>query len=450
MKVFLLVILPTIFVRAALPTQSEKPKVILLDSAPKPSELLPPSTETAGPLAAKIEVQKTKPVTDKVINLDKLDPVPRDSVSAGPQTQLGVDQGSNTFTCNQKLLNGFGLNGVPEATVEPHKHCPAIKRNCCTSTDEDLSMDFWKTRDHLNVDRFYRAYSLMISYLLGYAKEGTGLSLKFKTASGVCGQAATDFEDLNTSRVLIEKILGEFKRSIRAMATLRTGFYCNLCDYTTQTFIRANTADFNSGSVQISKATCQTIVEETVPASYYSVTYLKRLLESLGTLINCESGTNEKMTFEVNPEEVRAVTKCFEAKDKFAVTACESYCGAVKLTEPVPLMDGFVDQLYKFFIKFQQSKKKVFQHPDLNVFIVSPDFEESAINSDMEQLMVKKEFFKALGLGQVDMKKFVTSVIEFGGADLWENMRGRTYYSYLAGAGVLRAVAAVLLWFWLI
>lgn len=451
MKIVFIVFLLTAAVFAVLEPKPSQQKVIKIDSDPNEKSVKVPSELKPEPKTDRVSIDKGKPDNTKPIDISKLKPVPPPP-TLDLTVQQTVDLDNQKFSCNQKLLHGYGLDGYAFATVEPHKHCPNIKRNCCSQNDQDLSMDFWKTRDHLTVDRYYQAHSLMISYLLGYAKEGTDLSKKHKDKQGVCGNAAKDFEEINTSRVLIEKILDEFKKSIRAMATLRTGFYCNICDYNVLSFIKESSPDMSKGTVQISSTTCQAIVKETVSASYYSVTYIKKLLESLSALIGCESNETEVLTFEIPTSEQEIVKKCFDAKDKFNVESCQGYCGSLKLTEPVSVIDGYIDQLYKFFLRFKKSKKTVFQHPDLNVFVVSPDFEESAIVKDMEELIIRRDFFRPLGVVPVSMREYNSMASEVGGADLWKSLEYRSYYSFMAGEVrlLVGAIVAIFACFWLI
>jgi hypothetical protein len=458
MKIVSLVLLLTNFALATQPTVTSPPKLIVLDSSPTQKDLkvtVDAAQEKDALVPAsknEITVEKGKPDTQNLINWKKLDPSRQPPYVEDPdESKKTPPVGSDKFQCNQKLLHGFGLNGYAEATVATHKFCPNIQRNCCTGVDQELTMSFWKTKDQKNVERYYRAHKLMVSYLLGYAQEGDALSKKFKGTPGVCGEAATQFEELNTSRVLIEKILDSFNRSIKKLATLRTGFYCHLCDYNVQTFLQASTSDMSVGSFQMSAQSCQSLAQETIVASYYAVTYLKKLLESLGALIGCHAGDKETITFNVAPEEVKAVVKCYEAKDKFNIVACDSYCGALRLTKPVPMLDGFVDEFHKFFIRFKNNKMKVFQQPNLNVFLLSPDFEESAVGIDMTALQERKDFFRTVGVGEISLDEFKASANEVGGASMWESLHNREYFSYLAGSATivrLLGLAVVLLAVW--
>lgn len=450
MKVFFIVFLLTAAVSAVLEPKPTKQKVIKIDSDPNEKVVNVVSELKSEPSPNRVSIDKGKPDHEKPIDIEKLKPVPAPP-TLDLLTEQTVESDNQKFVCNQKLLHGYGLDGYAFATVEPHKHCPNIKRNCCSPNDQDLSMDFWKTRDHITIDRYYQAHSLMVSYLLGYAKEGIDLAKKHKEKPGVCGQAAKDFEEINTSRVLIEKILEEFKKSIRAMATLRTGFYCNICDYNALSFFKPSSPDMSKGTVQMSAGTCQTMVRETISASYYAVTYMKKLLESLGTLIGCDSNESEMLTFEVSSSDQNIVKKCFEVKDKFSVEACHGYCGSLKLTEPTEVIDGYIDQLYKFFLRFKKSKKTVFKHPDLNVFVVSPDFEESAIVKDMEELIIRRDFFRPLGVDTVNLNDYNSLANEVGGADLWKSLEHRSYYSFMAGEArvFVAAVVAIFACFWL-
>lgn len=454
MKIVSLVLLLTNLALATQPATPTSPKLIVLDSVPAQKDLkvavdtLQAKPDLPAPPKSEIEIEKSKPDSQGLINWKKLDPARQSPyVENSSDNQTPPPVGSDKFQCNQKLLHGFGLNGFADATVETHKYCPNIQRNCCTATDQDLTMSFWKTKDHKNVERYYRAHKLMVTYLLGFAQEGDALSKKFKGTPGVCGEAATQFEELNTSRVLVEKILDSFNRSIKKMVTLRTGFYCHLCDYNVQNFLQASTPDMALGSFQLSVQSCESLTQDTIVASYYAVTYLKKLLESLGALIGCQAGDKEVLTFNVDPEEAKAVIKCYEAKDKFSVTACDSYCGAMRLTRPVPMIDGFVDELFKFFTRFKNNKLKVFQNPNLNVFLLSPDFEESAVSVDMAGLKERRDFFRTVGVGQVELAQFKSATNEVGGASMWTSLHNRLYYSYLGTA--TRLVASVLALSWL-
>lgn len=461
MKIVWLVLLLADFGLGSLAESPEAPKLIVQDAgvtveAPKltttDAPVLEAQPEAPPRKTGDIAMDKNKSEGQGLIKWSKLNVSKQEPyVQSDPSGEEGESfVGSDKFPCNQKLLDGFGLNGYPDATVNAHKYCPSITRNCCTNVDQDLTMNFWKSRDQNNVDRYFRAQKLMISYVLGYAQEGEKLARAYKDAKDECGQAAAEFMKLDTSRLLIEKMLDEFHRSVRTMATVRTGFYCHLCDYNVQSFLQASTSDMSSGALQVSAESCQSMVNGGISASYYSVTYLKKYLESMGTLIGCKAQEKEKLVFEVSPADVASASSCFETKDRFSIDACMSYCSAFKLTRPAPLLDGYVEQIYKFFQRFFRNKSKVFQQPELNVFLLSPGYEESAVQADMLLLAENKEFFRTMGIGSLNLDNFKTSPSRTGGASLWKSLEYREYYSYLAGTGLVRAALAavlgVLLW----
>lgn len=434
------------------PVDAPKPMTLDVGAAPEQKEatqapLLQPQSEVPPRKTGEMTINKSKPDTQGLIKWSKLNVSKQGPYVEAESNDDEVESpvGSDKFPCNQKLLDGFGLNGFPYATVNQHKYCPSIVRNCCNLIDQDLTMNFWKSRDQNNIDRYYRAQKLMVSYLLGYAQEGETLAKAFKDTSGVCGEAAKDFLKLDTSRLLIEKMLDEFNKAVKTMATLRTGFYCHVCDYNVQSFLQPNSQDMSGGSFQMSASSCQALVSGTISASYYSVTYLKRYLESMGTLIGCKAEEKDKLVFEVTQEDSNSANKCFNSKDNFSLDACDSFCGAFRLARPTPLLDGYVEQLFKFFQRFVHNKSKVFQQPELNIFLLSPGYEESAVQADMLVLKDQKDFFKTMGIGSLDLNNFKTSASKAGGAAVWTSLEYRHYYSYLAGSALARAAVAAVL-----
>jgi len=426
MKFLILILIPMILMADLEPLKDTPRKLIQIDSSPSP-----PNTdahESSFVTTAQIRVNSDKGDNEKLVDFSKLDP------SISEKTDIGdkAAPGNPNFACNVNILQSYGFRGQPQASVDRNKQCPSIRRNCCTADDAEVAKEMWETNNIFRVEAWYQTYKFMVNYLLGYAQEADILALNYLDRNDICGDAARTIKGMNIGLTVIKNVQKAFAKSIRTLVNIRTGFYCHLCDYSSQSFILSNSRANSEGSMVISKKTCMRLATDVAPASFYSVTYLKTLVESMSVLVGCKKKLTEVLTISVEANDESMIKSCFEAQNDFSRLACDSFCGSLKFTVPVSAIDGYVQDLYPIFHRIKNFKSSVFTYPQLNVFSVSLDFEEKAVRNNFQDfLKADSRFYVHMGAGSVDFTTFTTSVAEAGGMPVFEVLQDRLFYSYL-------------------
>lgn len=385
----------------------------------------------AQPISMNVNSSDQKPI----FNTAFLNPIIEDHKET--LTNEKKDEINTDFVCNQRLLKIYGLQGNSAATVEPHKFCPAIKRNCCSITDQNISMEYWNTWNQFMVDKYYESYIMMTNFILGYAQEGLSLSKEFETGSEKCKKASAAFEKLNSENEMIRQVRDAIQQKVRTLATLRSGFYCHLCDQHSQLFFQGENNQFVKGNVTISRNACRRLVRGTITGTYYDMNFIKPLVEIMSTLIGCKLNDDVDLVYEVNENKEKEVADCFFSSTGKSVKACEDYCSHLKFTKPDDGIDGSLTQLYKFYNRFYLAREKVFKYPEMNVMVTSMSFEIAAVRANMINLSKNSNFYDTVGAEFDNLGNFNTRVRKIG-MKTWQVMSNRKYISYLT-SGILQS-----------
>ena len=99
------------------------------------------------------------------------------------------------------------------------------------------------------------------------------------------------------------------------------------------------------------------------------------------------------------------------------------------ITEPIYEIDGFIHQIFKFWDRFQKVKEKVFKHPELNPYVVSMDYEESAVRANMDILKERDVFYPTTGINELDLSYYTFKTTNEEGMDAWTTMDKNKYES---------------------
>lgn len=352
------------------------------------------------------------------------------------------------LTCNQEMMISYGLGGNPKPLLQAHQYCPSVVQNCCTPDDERSTMYMWTTDSKNKIERYYEVYLYSLKYILGYSEEGFLLARDYEKSTKIeCKQAAADYNTMNLNPKLTLEMYNTFVTSLARMGDIRRGFYCTLCDARTQNKLEdfwASTNLFYQDRIYFSKEFCQKLVDHTIRASYFTVNYLKRFSETLATLMNCKSGSTDKLVYDIPFWTRQQVKNCFFFKSKYFFFFCENYCEKFHLTRASDILDGDLANLKKFVDHISKYRLDVFYNPSNNILMDGMTFEESYLKDMYPEVMSDTVFFRAGSEQQVMLDKFKTDVVYYGGMDPFEAAQGSKYELVLASAPVFKAFAAII------
>ena len=356
------------------------------------------------------------------------------------------------FKCNSEMMLSYGLTGMGAPSAEKHKFCPGIASNCCSADDQNTAMYLWTTDSQLRVSRFYEVYLMMVKYLLGYSAEATLLAADFsQKGEARCQKAASELRQMNLNPKLSSVVYSAYAETVKALGDIRRGFFCVLCDAQTQKSLKdfwALTNLFYKDRVYFSRDFCKTLVDRTIQASYFSVSFVKKFAESLGALISCKLGTPSAPSFEVSFFRTQQIKNCFFFKSKYFFFFCENYCERFHLARQSELLDADFQQLEKFFVLIRDSKDRVFYNPGNNI-LINGFYEERFITNNLEAASKTRVFFPAASSGTVDLSTFQTDVVYTGGMNPWASVENSSFelvisHSFLAKSVLL---TMVVVWF---
>jgi len=358
---------------------------------------------------------------------------------------LAVDP---NLTCNQELMISYGLSGISKPLLQTHQYCPSVVQNCCSPDDERSTMYMWTNDSKNKIERYYEVYLYSLKYILGFSEEGFLLARDYEKSPKIeCKQAAADYNTMNLNPKLTLEMYNTFVTSLARMGDIRRGFYCTLCDARTQNKLEdfwVSTNLFYDDRIYFSKEFCQKLVDHTIRASYFVVNYLKRYSETLATLMNCKSGSTEKVVYDIPFWTRQQVKNCFFFKSKYFFFFCENYCERFHLTKASDILDGDLVNLKKFVDHIGKYRLDVFYNPNNNILMDGMTFEESYLKDMYPEVMSDTVFFKSGSDQQVSLHKFKTDVLYYGGMDPFEAAQGAKYELVLASALVLKVLAAIL------
>lgn len=414
-------------------------KLIQIDTLP----VSPKLEEKPKPVATstQIKINTDKGDNESIIDLGKLQPFIEEKTPVGD----APSPGNPNFVCNIKILQSYGFKGQIDASVNKNKHCPAITRNCCTDHDADVALEMYQNDNMFRIEQWYQTYRFMVNYLLGYAQEADILANEYQGQSDKCGEAATALKNMNIGLTVVKEVQKTFEKSIKTLVSIRTGFYCHICDFNSQNYVLAASNSHDEGSMVISKSSCMKLVKDVAPASFYAITYLKTLAESMSTLIGCKKNLEKDLKINVSANEDKMINNCYHAIGGFSRLACDSFCGTLKFTTPSAILDGHVHDLYPIFQRVSHYKYTAFKNPQLNSFSVSLDFEEKAVSTNYKGILLDDRFYVNTGSASVDFNKFSSSVTEIGGIPVFEVLKDKTFYSYLQHSQIVTIFGSLVL-----
>lgn len=342
-----------------------------------------------------------------------------------------IDPGLN---CNLKLLKTYGLSGQPHPSSLATLSCPKTTQTCCTQDDDAMSLRLWE-HNRVRVEQHYNVLLLFMRYTLGFADE------VFKTAAQHrldknqdCKAAANDYLNFGIVGTHAEEIYNSYVKKVMALAKIRSGFYCSICDaefHKQQTDFWVYNRDEFRGRVYWSSDSCSQLVDATIEASYYEVTYFKRYLEDMVGVFNCKTGLNVRPQLKLDFAWRQKVKNCFFYRKKGLLSHCIDYCREFRLSQKSPLLDGDLNNLGLFFQIIANGRAIALQNPNQNSLTPVAEAED-LLAAHFPKAVAVKEFFdeglESTGYpSELSVGKFQGQFVMLGGASLYTPVTDHKY-----------------------
>lgn len=376
------------------------------------------------------------------VNTQSIDVGPTD-MNKDPTKKGETNNNNKPIICNRNLMFSYGMEGYDSPTLDQHQYCPLITQNCCKQEDELNSVKIWNTQLKPTIERYYGVYLKSIKYILGFSPEISKLAMSYKDSTEQrCKHASEDYLQLNLSLKITNEVYRSLFTAIERVSEIRKGFFCFICDGHAHSKLHEYWSSGNKAfhnSVYLSKSFCEKLVGQTVSSAFFTTYYLKRLANSLGTLVSCKTENRTVTQYEIPLYTQNQVKNCYFFKEKYFFFFCENYCEKFHMTNAHPVFDGDVSQLRKFVSLIMAERHLVFAYPNNNVFINSMGDVEDFLQKNLSLVYDDTIFFRPAAQ-KIMLDNFKSDVVYFGGVDPYESVEDALYQLILDSAIITKVV----------
>jgi len=325
------------------------------------------------------------------------------------------------LTCNYEIMKSYGFVGNPSPKTSPHKYCPSISDNCCTVDDAETAYTIWNTDTKFKIERYYQIYNYAVRYLFGYTAEGFLLARYYSVQPSLsCKQSANDYLSMNLNPRITQHIMNVIYKAIIQVSDIRRGFYCSICDARVQTNFRDFFATTNLktfSDLYYSKDFCLTLVESTIEASFYMVSYVYRYLNNIVTLMNCKTGNKDAPQLDLSAFSSDDIKNCFFFKNRYFFFFCQKYCNQFQIVSVSPILDGDLVSLRKFVDFFVKYRQEAFEYPRNNLLADGVQYEENYLVDFYPEVLRDTVFFRAGAQQSVLLDQYESIITVMDGMD---------------------------------
>jgi len=254
---------------------------------------------------------------------------------------------------------------------------------------------------------------------------------------------------MNLNPPITQHIVNRINYSLKKISDIRRGFFCSVCDARVQTHFKDFFATTNMktfSELYFSKEFCLTLVEETIEAAFYTVSYVYRYLNNVVTLMNCETGVVERPQIDLSNFIIEDIKACFFFKNKYFFFLCQKYCNQFNMVKVSPVLDGDLLQLKPFVDFFVKYRSEAFEYPRNNVFADGVGYEENFLVDMYPEVLRDFVFFRPSAQQSVFLDQYTTEVVPYVGMNPIPATVGSNYELTLFGwAGRLAGMAVLTL-----
>lgn len=253
-----------------------------------------------------------------------------------------------SMSCNLVLLNAFGLKGLSSPRTGSVV-CGSVQNNCCQKVDELFIHKLYSTKQKLKFDKRYSSYMESmpaIPTILSSTYTGNvNGTIKFFNSTVLTMPLVSNLTTLwnltanynvTSALIMLQNVTENLTKVGKRVGRIRSGFYCTLCDYSTNQAV-----DFNAKTITVSQSFCTSLVSEYLFPLYVKFNVIYPYLIFLSdfaflatnqTLFGTNNDRNEIIRIQL------ILTACLGSNTTTA--NCTAFCTEFKLDEASVLFDG--------------------------------------------------------------------------------------------------------------
>ena len=248
-------------------------------------------------------------------------------------------------TCNRGITESYGLISYTRPSKEKLVFCPNIRATCCPAYEQ---FKIFKDYNERVRPLFVASNDLVAKELMLLKK-----AIVTIMTSGGLDQRITSFPDPARQMKLIssymdivdqdiEKILDKTlqyqKKAVNYISSLKSSFFCTICDYSNQLFI-----DTDKKTITFNEDSCDSLASNTILYTNLLNTVLVPYLEKFTFIIAELNGTRKYQKLHNFGKVLGSVKNCALnfAKADSRLSDCRQYCSLFRFNTDNPVFEGY-------------------------------------------------------------------------------------------------------------
>lgn len=275
-------------------------------------------------------------------------------------------RGEISITCNTRLLQYYGLEGMGHAIpytvmeqINSDNFCPNLEQTCCSPEDFNLTRELWiensqRIKGYLTqIFRTLQKIATIQSSLIQFMPK-----IMAKNTLACKRIDATFFN----SPVKFDEVYFYIRNALEGFAYIQKGFYCMLCDPRQHPYFQLK-INYGRFFVQMSQKSCDDLMFFFREFLAYRVYFFNPLVKNLNQVLNCVHDTDvQRFDFD-NLVSYQGVEDCLENKN-YCWKVCKEFRLGIssnlfigQLSEYKRMMnemEGLISQLSDTTAKFEE------------------------------------------------------------------------------------------------
>lgn len=278
-------------------------------------------------------------------------------------------QGEISITCNTRLLQYYGLEGMGHAIpyrvmeqINSDNYCPNLEQTCCSPEDFNLTRDLW-----METSQRLKGYLTQIFRTLQKIATIQSSLIQFMPkimAKNTLACKRIDATFFN-SPVKFDEVYFYIRNALEGFAYIQKGFYCMLCDPRQHPFFQLK-INYGRFFVQMSQKSCDDLMFFFREFLAYRVYFFNPLVRNLNQVLNCVHDTDvDRFAFE-HLVSYQGIEDCLENKNY-----CWKVCKEFRLGISSNL---FIGQLSQYKLMMTEMEALISELSDTNAKFEELDF----------------------------------------------------------------------------
>ena len=273
---------------------------------------------------------------------------------------VGITKPLDLMTCKREIVESYGITSYTRPAKEKLIFCPNIRVTCCPAYEQFKVFKDYNERLKPN---FTAANDLIVTLLTLLKKEiknfldtsGIGeriRSLPESAFSAKMSSALDDVLDQNIEQILDKALLYQ-KRAANYISSLKSSFFCTICDYSNQLFI-----DTEKKTITFGDESCDALAVNTILYTNILNNLLVPYLEKFTYLI-AQFGTIKKYQKLHNFGKIKSATRaCAEEykKSDSRLSECRAYCSLFRFNTDNYAFEGYPELFANTLVEIRNYK----------------------------------------------------------------------------------------------